>query len=227
MSKLFHYCNILNNYYILKTPLHNMNWRLFGLTEQIKQIPKILSVVRNPIKFYQKNKDQEEKFLIFATLTTRLSLIIDLITKFIVGLFTATGLFATSQQMSMLLYIVLFIFAPVLAWLGIKIGGFFITLFTRAFAKKTDYLTAQRIVAYSSVAGLIPDLPLLGIVGVILYFIFETIGVSKQYNISYPLSAAIVIAPIVLILIFFFLFLILPFMLIGSSFTGEAIKWLW
>ena len=65
-----------------------MKWKLFGVTEQIKQIPKIWLIVKNPAKFFQKNKDNEENILIFATLTTRLSLIIDFISKSILGLFT-------------------------------------------------------------------------------------------------------------------------------------------
>ena len=202
-----------------------MNWqKLFEVTEQIKQIPKIGLMVKNPVKFFQKNKDKEEEFLVFATLITRLSLIIDFITKTITNLFEVKPVTTAS---AILIYITLFIFAPVLAWLVVKISGFFTNLFAVIFAKKNDYLAAQRVVAYSSVAELVPDLPFLSIVGIIFYFVLEIIGIAKQYKISYPLSAVISIVPGLLLITFLLLFLILMIILTGAPLTGEAIKGLW
>lgn len=195
-----------------------MKWKLFGVTEQIKQIPKIWLIVKNPVKFFQKNKDNEENILIFATLTTRLSLIIELIFWLLVYPRNKV------ENTIIFMYIIAIILAPVFAWLGVKIGGFFTNLFVRIFAKKNDYPAAQRVIAYSSVAGLIPNLPFLSIVGVILYFFFEIIGVSKQYKISYSLATVALIVPILLIIIILFLLLAVPLFLLDSSFTGEAIK---
>ncbi|MBI2581742.1 hypothetical protein HYV87_01255, partial [Candidatus Woesearchaeota archaeon] len=96
-----------------------MKWKLFGVTEQIKQIPKIWLIVKNPVKFFQKNKDNEENILIFATLTTRLSLIIELIFWLLVYPRNKV------ENTIIFMYIIAIILAPVFAWLGVKIGGFF------------------------------------------------------------------------------------------------------
>jgi len=216
--------HIQKSLYNSKITNKRMKWKLFGVTEQIKQIPKIWLIVKNPAKFFQKNKDNEENILIFATLTTRLSLIIDFVRNLIISLVESAY---EPFVLPIILYLTAFIFAPVLAWLGVKIGGFFTNLFVRIFAKKNDYPAAQRVIAYSSVAGLIPNLPFLSIVGVILYFVFEIIGVSKQYKISYPLSVLISITPILILLVlmaFFVLVFILPVFLLGSPVSGEAIK---
>ena len=171
---------------------NNMNVKsLLNIENTRELLRKLVKFVKNPLKFFQENKDTEEQLLDFMTLIIRLSAVIS-------ALFNL-ALAREPIRVLIIVFLVTVLLARVVAVIYLfifpRILNFFVSIITR----KDDLLAAKRIFAYSSPVSLIHPIPIIGFLTPFLTITLYTIGISKQYNLSFPKSFLIAVLPLIIL----------------------------
>jgi hypothetical protein len=180
--------------------------RYFGFGDDILQIDKIWHVIKGPFRFFEKNKDKDEELINFLTLIIRINVVI----MFIVEGFQNND----SYINNLILLVSVLVLAKVLASISIKIGSEILNFFVRTWTRKNNIMAAKRIFVFSAVAGLIPAINVwFERLGLIFYLFLITIGIAKQYKVSYKHAFMSVLMVFLVIAFILILFL---FMIIGS-----------
>lgn len=167
---------------------------LYGFTKKNKN--KLMEMVYNTVHFFKKNKDKKEDLLSFLTFIIRLSLMIQLVASLaLVGRTNSSDQFLGES----IVIVFLFLIARFLALLSLWIGGFILNISARLVLGKDNVLAARRVVAYSSIASLIPDIGLVSVLGFAIGIVLETIGVREQYKTTTGSALFAVLLPLLVI----------------------------
>lgn len=166
---------------------------LYGFTEKNKN--KLVDIIYNTVHFFKKNKDKKEDLLSFLTFIIRLSLLINLLVSLaLAGRDGSENFFGGALVM-----LFFFLIARFLAVIFLWIGGHVLNISARIVLGKSNFNAAQRVVAYSSVASLIPDIGLVSVLGFALGVVLETIGVKEQFKTTTGYALFAVLLPLLVI----------------------------
>ena len=160
------------------------------LKKQKDLFNKLLDFIKNPCRFFEKNKDSSSQAIDIAAFIVRLYLIISVIVALSKG---------ELYWMLFEVYAIFFILARIIAMIAVIIGSFVINLLTNLFFKRNNVLAAERVFAYSLIASVVSEIPLIGIVGEFAHVILMTTGISKQYKL--PFWKSLIVALILVILL--------------------------
>jgi len=190
------------------------------------QFKKLLYLITSPVQFFEKNNDDLDALFQFARFIVRLHIAIGLLGF---AIFILVNTFITSQMEAFTFHIESPINA-ILILIGILLFAFFIQATAAAIiieefgrpvhwlvklvSGKDDLLKAKRIAVYNTaftalllheylILLLTKSFVILGIVfGVIilLSFIWQTIGIAKQYQLSWKRAFFISFLPIIVFL---------------------------
>lgn len=158
-----------------------------GFGKERELLQKLTRLIKNPSKFFEKNKEKEESLLDFMVFIFRLSVIVGLIIDVAFG-----------KKASFIEIVLVFLLARLFAIISLWIGSLILSFFVKIFSGKDDRLAAKRIVAYTSITSLIEEIPHIGLIQLIIVIILETIGVSKQYKLSEVRSFVISVTPVII-----------------------------
>ena len=150
-----------------------------------------LNFIQHPIKFYAANKDNDESLIDFM----RSMLLISILINSVVSVFQNID-FLTAI-LSGLLGILL---SYPIVYLSLVILSFIYNFTIKIFLGKDNIMAARRAIAFTSVTILIPNIYILVAIGSILNLVLYTIGISKQYKISYTKAFLITLLPWVIII---------------------------
>ena len=191
----------------------------------MNQLTKLLYFLSSPVKFFKENEDNEDTILKFAIFNIRLNIIIELI---IIAIFIIVNMLVTdwvtifnsNKSISanfIICYVVLLIVGLIIkpfttttiAWYGKPLHW---TI--KWITGKDDLLKAKRISVYTAtfseflihgyVIFLLTKSPIilgiaLGIVIALLFF-WQTIGIAKQYELSYIKASYIFFIPFLILI---------------------------
>ena len=162
--------------------------KYFGFGNELKQVHKLVELLKNPITFFSKNKDKKEDLLNFYTFMLRLGAVVEFpLVVFVEG---------SSMMRAIVGLVVVLLLAKIIAIVWLWIGSFFRDLFVKLFASKSDIVAARRVVTFSAISAIIPTFDIFSsLFAMLVSFYFITIGTSKQYKLSYGRALWTVVGP--------------------------------
>jgi len=172
---------------------------------------KLWELLFHPIRFFEQNKDEEEELLKFAVFIIRVSIVIEA-----VGLLFLLNL--TSQEFVVLAGVssVLWFFsAPIGAYVAREFG-YAVNFLTKKLGGKDDPLKGKRVSVYNMaffalllhnylLLLIFDSFVVLGIfyaITIFLSFVWQTIGIAKQYQFSWGRSLFISSSPFIILWLF-------------------------
>ena len=164
-----------------------------GFGTEREQWNKLVKFIKNPSQFFKRNSEDHKSLMNFTAFIIRAYLVLD----FILNLFTKEE----TIGISIFTLIVGLLLAKIPGFIALVIGGLFIHLPAKLFSKKSNFISAERIVAYTGAFMVFSSISYIYYITIPLSLILQIIGISKQYKISKTNSFVVILIPYIIFLL--------------------------
>ncbi len=153
----------------------------FGFGKEKDSMNKFIKFIKNPIKFFERNKEKEESLLDVLSFIYRIKATFDFLLSILI--------FGKMTEIIIIGYILVFLFAKIIAIVTLFFYSPILNYFVDLFSNKSNILAAKRIVTYVfSVNLLLSIIPSISFLTILFTVPLESIGIWKQYKLSFTNS---------------------------------------
>ncbi len=176
----------------MKMLLINYMWYWLGIGNEKESFLKIVKFIKNPVKFFEKDKSSSEQAIDVATLIARINYLL-CIPSFLIEVKDILQEMTLMNYASLCLFLLfIFLSLKIITGVVIELMGMFYNYFIKLITKKDNLVAAERVLAYSSIFLLLNYIPIIGSIASLLVVVLHVIGIYKQYKL--PLGISVVCA---------------------------------